>query len=385
MLLAHERRVLSGNLSDVKSYFCSLGFTPPSGVNPIEFYLEVMNSDNLPEASHVQLGFTQGSAPDSREEEVQTGLPRPSIWDALKLRGVQVLLRRFVLLATRGWIPVQFTGNVLVGSCIAFVFWAAREHTQAQVLAKVSLCLTYVLYPLLIGLVRVYDGFQDIQIVRRELQSRVLSPLAYVMASFIFRVWVSFLTPFTILVPMAISGFDFSNGGQLFALLAGWAYVYESLADFLATLKRDNIVQAFAFFLLFLIHTFLYSGIFIQIGHIIMPFRAVTYVMPSVNVLRSLVYLEFANAVHEPCDDAVGVGKICFGDSDGSKVLDTIAELYPDLTTEDTLHEDILRLLRYGCMLRFFHALIIFRLTRTPEGKDNRVYLKTFSIGPGDK
>jgi len=143
MILADGREAYYGQADDAPSYFASLGYQMKAGLNPAEFFLDLVNSDFTPqEAVDKVLDAWQVK---KEAEPLQFGgdmllsLPHTgghvSVDRSTLAHEIEVMLRRHGLLVFRD--PLLYIYRIffyLVLNClIAFVFWPARYRVQDEV------------------------------------------------------------------------------------------------------------------------------------------------------------------------------------------------------------------------------------------------------------
>jgi len=139
MILADGREAYYGQAEDAPSYFASLGYQMKAGLNPAEFFLDLVNSDFTPqEAVDKVLDAWQAkreTEPWQFSGDMLLSLPPVSVDRSTLAHEIEVMLHRHGLLVFRD--PLLYIYRIffyLVGNClIAFIFWHARHRVQHEV------------------------------------------------------------------------------------------------------------------------------------------------------------------------------------------------------------------------------------------------------------
>lgn len=357
MVLSKGREAFTGDVSKAVSYFDSIGYPLPPATNPAEHFLDLTNADfssseevdklldtwqeknaNIGASSHGGSAKGFGGEEDSEQEGI-VGAEGISTYKEIK-----IMFRRHSLLIWRD--PILYLGRciAILISCIIFsiVYISSREPDQDQTKNKMFLVTWLFSIPANLGVIAVYALNDEFKNILRETKNGMVNSTSYTLAKTVLVIPIMYIfSLFALGIPAyAMQDYPASTFGLLTALWSVHYYIYENFAELQAVANEDPIMGMLNF-MNFWFAAFLFGGFLLPVDDIIWPFKIFYYIMPYNYYLRAFVYILFTETTWNSCDpEEVKDSPVCVNSTDGLAVLGGLEELYPVLSTEDTVAQD---------------------------------------------
>lgn len=192
-----------------------------------------------------------------------------------------------------------------------------------------------------VGVVAVYALNDEFKSILGETKNGMVSALSYVLAKTVLVIPIMFVfSLFATGIPMfAIQDFPAEAFGIAVTLWACLIYVFECAAEALAVWFEDPILGMLQFMNLWFA-SFLFAGFLIPLRDMYWPLKIFYYTMPYQYYVRSILYTWFSNSTFEPCLEG-SIGAVCENTSDGKEVLEGLSKIFPLISSENRVAEDI--------------------------------------------
>mmetsp|Transcript_27970 Transcript_27970/g.65187 ORF Transcript_27970/g.65187 Transcript_27970/m.65187 type:complete len:672 (-) Transcript_27970:270-2285(-) len=365
MVLSAGNVVYCGSASESIQYFSDIGRPMPEHTNPAEYMLDLVNTD-FTDAKDVEQMIsewrTRGpmvEAPKLKDEPARTA--RAGI-----LYQTWTQLRRQTLLTIRD--PTLYLGRMimfLLASCFfAVIYIKARERSQAQVTARMFLCIWFIGVPSSMGVIAVYALNQEFNEIKRELKNGFYHPISYLVSNTLIQL------PYMVLLAICsigvsgygIGNFEPSGFGKLLVLFTAVFWSFECIAQLLS-LQRNPLLGMLSF-INFWFTAFLFAGFFVREADVIWPFKAFVYILPLRWSIAAIVRSEFEGSVFDGAVladtpdgfECIGETPVCYGRT-GTQVVKTLAKTFDLFDTADTFEQQLGYIIAIGLAFKLFYFI----------------------------
>jgi len=364
MILSGGRLAYTGKASSAIAYFEGIGHTIDQFTNPAEFFLDLVNNDFMPQSEvdkvlDAWVVKNQANGSSSFSSQQSDLVPAAPNGESSLFHEMVVMMRRHALLVSRD--PILYIGRAIIflfaNAYFAFVYFEARERKQSQALNRMWLTIWYFGVAANMGVVATYALNEEYKSVAREIKNGLCTPFSYILAKTVLEVPIFFIWAFFALgIPAyVISGF---YGPNFFFVVLVWVammFQFEALAEVMS-IAFDNPLMGMMQYMSYWFSSFLYGGFLIPGSDMVWPLKVFFYIVPFKFGLRSMYYYDNIDATYEACKD----GELCFGGKKGSDILEGVGEIYPLITNENTLAEDIAMLLGIGVVFKIIYIYMVY-------------------------
>eukprot|EP00541_Cyclophora_tenuis_P013819 CAMPEP_0116549230 /NCGR_PEP_ID=MMETSP0397-20121206/4761_1 /TAXON_ID=216820 /ORGANISM="Cyclophora tenuis, Strain ECT3854" /LENGTH=634 /DNA_ID=CAMNT_0004073937 /DNA_START=552 /DNA_END=2456 /DNA_ORIENTATION=- len=380
MIMSKGREAFAGKVEEAVPYFEKIGFPLPPATNPAEHFLDLVNADfsseedvnrilNTWEEHKPGNHSTHHSGKDKKEEADDEDGDAEGVVDPTKTsitNEIAIMFRRHFVLIIRD--PILYLGRCLIflvsNLVFAFVYWNARSFTQDQAVNKLWINIWFVGVPTNMGVVAVYALNDEFKSVMRETKNGMVSAASYVLAKTILVIPIMFIFA---LFALGIPSFVIQDTppeafGVAILLWAALIYVFECAAEALAVAFDDPILGMLQFMNLWFA-SFLFGGFLIPLRDMYWPLKLFYYIMPYQYYIRSGIYNIFSHTTFDSCAQG-SIGAVCIESTDGKEVLNELAKIFPLLTKDDQVVQDIIILVAIAVVYKVFSIVVIIFKSR---------------------
>ena len=215
-----------------------------------------------------------------------------------------------------------------------------------------------------VGVVAVYSLNDEFKSILRETKNGMVSAVSYVLAKTILVIPIMFIfSLFAIGIPaFAIQAQPAESFGVAILLWSALIYVFECAAELLAVAFDDPILGMLQFMNLWFA-SFLFGGFLIPERDLYWPLKLFYYIMPYQYYIRSYMYNFFIDANFDACTEGT-VGAVCVDSTDSRVVLEELGKIFPLVSAEEQVLQDILILLAIAVVYKIQSIIVIILKTR---------------------
>jgi hypothetical protein len=205
-----------------------------------------------------------------------------------------------------------------------------------------------------VGVVAVYVLNDEFKSIQREAQNGMSRASTYLLAKafLVLPILFEFGIISLVLPSIVIQGIPWSSLGPSLVLYASLMFVFESIAEVLSV-ALDNPIWGMLGHVCFWFASFLFGGYLIPVRDMYMPFELFFHVMPFGYYLRSIMYITITET------DWIGSANVT-----SAEVLETLSEVFPVISGEDTVWQDILILIGIGAFWKLVYVVLFMMKVR---------------------
>jgi len=381
LLLKDGQVAYFGQSDQAETWFANRGYKLPKRTNMADFLLDIVEDDNYVNTYDGEVGpppdvnsmgtLTVRSMLTIRSDRPMVKLtcrPSPSRW-----REIWWTLKREALLIFRD--PMLYSGRCAAFAVLSVffgtVYFESRERNQEQVNSRLWLVLWLVGVPSAMACIVVFVHCEETINMARSVRNGILHPVSFLMARFLkVPVMIAFSVSSVTIGGYLMGNWYWPEYASVVLVNALNLLIFEMQAELLAVLAPNFGIGMLAF-MGFWFAGFVFCGLMIRDSDLILPLRAMGYVIPLRYGLKTILHVEYINsefAGAEICDamnstQCRGGGfrcdqeYPCFG-STGEQVLDSLHYSYPILSSDDDLGANI------GFMLAYCLVMLIAYVAR---------------------
>jgi hypothetical protein len=353
LFLVNGRTAYNGPPSEVESYCGSINKPLPPYTNPADHFISLVNSEFVArnEVDAVVAAWPTSSSAASSVAGLGKLVPpeRPGI-----LSQTWTLLCRRALLSIRD--PTLYIGRMIIfllaNSFFAIIYIKAREREQQYVVARFFLTAWFTASTSMFSVVVVFAINSEFEVSRKEMHNGMARTRAFIVSRICIQYpYMILLSLSSIAVPAyAIADYNMDGFAMTFLLMTVFLSGFEFIGEAFGIVFKNPLIGMLAAVAVWFL-AFLFSGLFLKPDFIIWPFRALCSCLPLRWALRAMVYLEYHGTEWEGAElssvsptgfvcPGAGSPMNCFGRT-GDQVLKSLVQQFGNLSTEDTVVEDI--------------------------------------------
>jgi len=376
LFLVNGRVAYNGSPSEVESYCATINKPLPKLTNPADHFISLVNSEFVGRAevdAVVSAWPKSWGMACSMEGLAQLEPPaRPGV-----LSQCWTLLCRRFLLSIRD--PTLYIGRIIIfllANCFfSVIYIKAREREQQYAVARYFLTMWFLGVTSMFSVVVVFAINDEFNISQKEMHNGIARTRAYIVSRMLIQYPYMILLSLSALGVPAYAIADYNLDGFLMSFVCMTVCLcgFEFMGEAFGIIFKNPLIGMLAAVGMWFV-AFLFSGCFLKPDFIIWPFRAFCWCLPLRWMIRALVYLEFHGTEWEGAElsSVSPTGFVCPGaDSPlncfgrtGDQVLKSLAQQFGNLSTEDTVVEDIVYCLIIAAVFKIICIVSIVLKTR---------------------
>jgi ABC-type multidrug transport system ATPase subunit len=376
LFLVNGRVAYNGPPSEVESYCGTIGKPLPPLTNPADHFISLVNSEFVgrDQVDAVVSAWPKSASASISVADLEQLVPpaRPGT-----LAQCWILFCRRALLSVRD--PTLYIGRMIVfllaNSFFAIIYIKARDREQKYAVSKFFLISWFLAVTSMFSVVVVFAINAEFNISQKEMHIGLARTRAYIVSRMLIQYPYMLLLSLSALGVPAYAIANFNPDGFAMSLLTMTAMLcgFEFCGEAFGIIFKNPLIGMLAAVGLWFC-AFLFSGDFLNPDFIIWPFRVLCWCLPLRWSIRAMNYLEFHGTEWEGAElNSVSPSGFvcpgansplnCFGRT-GDQVLNSLMQQFGNLSTEDTVAEDIAYCLIIAAVFKIIAIVSIVLKTR---------------------
>jgi len=293
LLLSCGRTAYNGPADGIQAYFKSIGKPFPDGMSASEAALNITNRDFAADPTDVDKVLDAWKAKESLPDVSNDPIPTPPRM-ASAMEQLSTLTRRGIVNFTRdktNWLG-RVVCHIIVQLLIA-AFIPGSDYSQSQVQMKNGGMIVMLMIFSILPAINIPFYDSEMSLLAREVREGKVNPFVYILVSGGVHLPVIAVT--SLMSMLVYYGLQesaaWSTYGTSVGLLAVFILMYESLAQAFSSLGVATGMIAYMF-LVDQGNTF--NGIFTPIEKTEYPFKLLSFIAPSRQMLASFTYTQYS-------------------------------------------------------------------------------------------